>query len=385
VKSTARTVSRMQGSGIREIMDLAAGRPDVVHLEVGEPDFPTPTHVIDAAARAARDGFTKYTPNRGLAEVRESMARKILQRNGFEVPIDQIVVTTGAVNGIMEALMVVCDPGDVVLLPDLAWPNYEIMTTFLDVPVRRYPLVPGAGFTPDLEALDHLCAASPRAKALLVNSPGNPTGGVFDRTVTAAMLEIASRYDLYVVSDECYEDIIFEGEHVSPAALDDSGRVVTVFSVSKSYAMTGWRIGYVAASRKIAPMLSKVQQAVTSCATAVAQKAAQAALDGDQACVLEMRASYKRRRDRAVELLEEARLLVSRPRGAFYIMADTSATRMGGYELCKRLVLEHDVAVAPGETFGPSGAGMVRISLAAGLPDLDEGVRRFTNAVVAWS
>ncbi len=385
MKPIAKTTGRMRGSGIREIMDLAAGRPDVVHLEVGEPDFPTPDHVIDAAARAAKDGFTKYTANRGLVEVREAMAKKICERNGFEVPIDQIVVTTGAVNGIVQALMVFCDPGDVLLLPDLAWPNYEVMATLLDLPVRRYPLVQEAGFTPDLEALDQLCATTRGAKVLVVNSPGNPTGGVFDREVVEGIVEIATRHDLYVVSDECYEDIIFEGEHVSPASLDDSGRVVTVFSVSKSYAMTGWRIGYVAASREVATMLSKVQQAVTSCATAVAQKAAEAALRGDQACIVEMRASYKQRRDRAVELLEEPRLLVSRPRGAFYIMADTSATHMDGYELCRKLVLEHGVAVAPGETFGPSGVGMVRISLAAALPDVVEGVRRFTRAVADWS
>ncbi len=385
MKPIAKTTRRMRGSGIREIMDLAAGRPDVVHLEVGEPDFPTPDHVIDAAARAAKDGFTKYTANRGLVEVREAMAKKICERNGFEVPIDQIVVTTGAVNGIVQALMVFCDPGDVLLLPDLAWPNYEVMATLLDLPVRRYPLVPEAGFTPDLEALDQLCATTRGAKVLVVNSPGNPTGGVFDREVVEGILEIATRHDLYVISDECYEDIIFEGEHVSPASLDDSGRVVTVFSVSKSYAMTGWRIGYVAASREVATMLSKVQQAVISCATAVAQKAAEAALNGDQACVVEMRTSYKQRRDRAVELLEEARLLVSRPRGAFYIMADASAAHMGGYELCKRLVLERGVAVAPGETFGDGGAGMVRISLASALPDLVEGVGRFTTAIADWS
>jgi aspartate/methionine/tyrosine aminotransferase len=236
VKPIAKTTRRMRGSGIREIMDLAAGRPDVVHLEVGEPDFPTPDHVIDAAARAAKDGFTKYTANRGLVEVREAMAKKICERNGFEVPIDQIVVTTGAVNGIVQALMVFCDPGDVLLLPDLAWPNYEVMATLLDLPVRRYPLVPEAGFTPDLEALDQVCATTRGAKVLVVNSPGNPTGGVFDREVVEGILEIATRHDLYVISDECYEDIIFEGEHVSPASLDDSGRVVTVFSVSKSYA-----------------------------------------------------------------------------------------------------------------------------------------------------
>lgn len=385
MKPPARTIAGLRRSGIREIMDLAAQRDDVLHLEVGEPDFPTPAHVLEAAARAAAAGYTKYTANRGIPAVRETMARKIAARNGFEVDIDQVVVTTGGVNAIVQALMVLCDPGDVILLPDPAWPNYEMMATVIDASVRRYPLVPATGFLPDLDALDRLCRETPGSKVLLINSPGNPTGGVFDRATMQGLVEVATRHDLYLVSDECYEDIIFEGRHVSPASLDDSGRVVSAFTVSKSYAMTGWRIGYLAVSPDLAPMISKLQETMTSCATAVAQKAAQAAIGGDQACVVEMRDAYRRRRDLAAELLAAAGLLVTRPHGAFYIMADTSSTGLDGYEFCRRLVIEHGVAVAPGETFGPSGVGTVRISLTTPPADLEEGIRRFAGAVRAWS
>jgi aspartate/methionine/tyrosine aminotransferase len=385
VKPIARTIAGMKRSGIREIMDLAAASPGVLHLEVGQPDFDTPAHIVEAAAWAAANGYTRYTPNKGLVEVREAMARKITERNGFAVDIDQVVVTTGAVNAIIQALMVVCDPGDAILLPDPSWPNYAMMARIIDAPIARYPLVPSEGFTPDLDALEQVCRDTPHAKAIVVNTPGNPTGAVCERDVLEAMLDIAVRHDLFVVSDECYEDIVFDGTHTSLGFLDPDGRVMSTFSVSKSYAMTGWRIGYATATRELAAMISKLQEAVTSCATAVAQKAAEAAIEGDQACVAEMRDSYRLRRDRAVELLEATGLLLSRPKGAFYIMADTSSTGMDGYDLCKRLITEHGVAVAPGETFGPSGAGMVRISLATALDDLTEGITRLAGAVHGWS
>lgn len=385
MKPAAESITSMKRSGIREIMDLAWQTPDVLHLEYGEPNFQTPDHIVEAAARAAAEGYTKYTPNRGLPEVRGAMARKIGERNGFEVDVDQIVVTTGAVNGLVQALIVLCDPGDAILLPDPAWPNFEMMTHIVRADPVRYPLMPHAGFLPDLDELERICAATPHAKVLLVNSPSNPTGAVFDEATHRRMLEIATDHELYVLTDESYEEIVFEGEHVSPAALDHSGRVITVFSVSKGYAMTGWRIGYVAAAPELAELISKLQEAVTACASAVCQKAAQAALEGDQWCVAEMREAYRTRRDRVAAMLEEAGLLLSMPHGAFYIMADTSSTGMDGYDFAKRLIVEHRVALAPGETFGPSGTGMVRISLAAGLEVLEEGVSRLATAVDAWS
>lgn len=385
MRPPSQAISRMPRSGIRAIMELASQHDDVLHLEVGQPDFETPAHVIEAAARAAADGFTKYTPNRGIPSVRETMARKIAERNGFEVDIGQIVVTTGAVNGLIQALMVVCDPGDVVLISDPAWPNYEMMAQVLGTPVRRFPLVPEAGFLPDLDELEALCRETPQAKVMVMNSPGNPTGGVFDRASVEGILDIAARHDLYVVSDECYEDIVFEGEHISPGALDDTGRVISVFTVSKSYAMTGWRIGYVAASPEIATLIAKLQEAVTACASSVAQKAAEAAIGGDQSCVAVMRDSYRHRRDSAFALLEQSSLAVSKPHGAFYVMADTTTTGLDGYEFCRRLILESGVAVAPGETFGPSGAGTVRVSLATARQDLEEGIRRMAASIREWS
>ena len=373
----------MKRSGIREIMDLAAQRTDVLHLEVGQPDFATPSHIVEAACTAAMQGYTTYTANKGLLEVRESITAKLKRDNGIDVSADDVVISCGAVNALFETLVALVSPGDAILLPDPGWPNYEMMADTLSARISRYPLLPDQGFIPDLERLDAL-AADPGVKVLIINSPGNPTGAVFPRWVVEALVEIARRHDLYLISDECYEQIVFEGEHVSPGSLDHGGRVLSVFSMSKSYAMTGWRMGYVTGESSIVELVAKVQEPVVSCATAISQKAGQAALEGDQSCVREMTASYRARRDVVVDLLRAGGLMINEPQGAFYIVADISSASTDSYAFARRLVAEKGVAVAPGLTFGPSGAGMVRLSLATGIDQLRTGTERLVEAVSEW-
>jgi aspartate aminotransferase/aminotransferase len=373
----------MKRSGIREIMDLAAQRADVLHLEVGQPDFATPSHIVEAACAAATQGYTTYTANKGLLEVRESITVKLKQDNGIDVPADDIVISCGAVNALFESLVALVSPGDGILLPDPGWPNYEMMADTLSAKVSRYPLLPDQGFIPDLERLDAL-AAAPDAKVLIINSPGNPTGAVFPRWVVEELVEIARRRDLYLISDECYEQIVFEGEHVSPGSLDHEGRVLSVFSMSKSYAMTGWRMGYLTGESSLVDLVAKVQEPVVSCATSIAQKAGQAALEGDQSCVREMTASYRARRDMVVDLLRAGGLLINEPKGAFYILADISSASSDSYAFARRLVAEKGVAVAPGLTFGPAGAGVVRLSLATDSDNLRAGTERLVEAVAEW-
>lgn len=363
-------------------MDLAWSTPGVIHLEVGEPDFATPDHVLDAAARAAAEGYTKYTPNAGIPEVRETLAAKVTTHNGFDTAPENIVVTVGAVNALYHTVMVLCEPGDAVLIPDPAWPNYEIMAMAAGVRPVRYPLDPAAGFVPGWEALE-VAAATPGAKAVIMNSPGNPTGAVWDRSTVERFVEVAQRHGLWVISDEAYEDIVFEGPHVSPATIAGRERVVSVFTMSKSYAMTGWRVGYAVAPREVATAMANLSEAVIACVPGITQKAAQAAVEGDQGCVAEMRDAYQRRRDLVSDRLEAADMLVARPRGAFYVLADVSAAAEDGYDLCRRLVTEHGVATAPGETFGLSGAGMIRLSLAASDEDVRTGVDRVVEAMAA--
>ena len=384
MKPPAQTVVAMRRSGIREVMDLALASKDVLHLEVGEPDFPSPPHVLEAAARAVAEGYTKYTANRGLLSLREVICAKLAECNGIVVEPDQVVVTTGGVTALMETLIALVEPGEEILVPDPGWPNYEMMAAVVKATPIRYPLDRSAGYEPDLERLAEL-ARRPRAKVLIVNSPSNPTGSVWTAATLERLVEIARASDLYVLSDEVYEEIVFEGEHVSPATFDDEGRVISVFSFSKTYAMTGWRIGYVVAAPALTTLIAKVQEPVISCATAVAQKAAEAAITGSQDCVIVMRDAYHHRRDLAVAALREANVYVSEPHGTFYVLADVGRATQDTRDFAARLVGERGVAVAPGETFGPGGAGLVRLSLAAAPEVIEEGIARLAAAVEAES
>jgi aspartate/methionine/tyrosine aminotransferase len=370
----------MPRSGIREIMDLARGREGVLHLEVGEPDLPTPAHVVEAGARAARDGHTRYTANAGTASLRRAIADKLADRNGIAAEPEQIVVTAGAVNALLSALMTLVEPGEGILVPDPGWPNYQMMATMLNAQAIPYPLDRDAGYEPDLERLDAL-AQCPGAKVVIVNSPGNPTGAVWSRDTVRRVVEIAQEHGLYVVSDEVYEEIVFGGEHVSPARFDVDGRVITISGVSKTYAMTGWRIGYLAATEELAGLVAKAQEAIVACPNAIAQVAAEAALTGPQDCVREMRDAYRRRRDTAVAALRAAGLLTSEPGGAFYILADVSRAADDTAAFARALVVDHGLAVAPGATFGAGGAGLVRLSLASAADVIDEGIARLVRAV----
>jgi aspartate/methionine/tyrosine aminotransferase len=361
-------------------MDLALGRDDVIRLETGEPDFPTPPHVVEAAARAAADGFTKYTANRGLLSLRETICAKLEERNSLAVDPQQVVVTTGGVTAVFEALAALVERGEQILIPDPGWPNYRMTAAALEAEPVAYPLGRAAGLQPDLDALARL-ARHPRAKAIVINSPSNPTGAVWPRETLEGVLEIARERDLYVVSDEVYEEIVFEGEHFSPASVDDDGCVVTVFSFSKTYAMTGWRVGYAVGPPSIADLIAKAQEAIVGCASGVAQKAAEAALTSPQDCVTEMRDAYRRRRDLAVAALHDGGCFVSEPHGAFYVLADVATD--DSYEFARRLVADAGVAVAPGETFGRIGAGLVRISLATAPEALQEGIARLVAAAQA--
>jgi aspartate/methionine/tyrosine aminotransferase len=217
---------------------------------------------------------------------------------------------------------------------------------------------------------------------LITNTPSNPTGAVWQRETVEATVDIAVRNGLYVLSDEVYDEMAFDGEHVASAPFAPD-HVVTVYSLSKTYAMTGWRIGYLAAPAGLVGALSKVPEVEVSCPTAPAQWAAVAALDGPQDCVREMRDAYRSRRDLAVTALRTENLFVAEPRGAFYIFADVSAATSDTLEFAKHLVRDHGVACAPGDTFGPGGAGLVRISLAAAHETVTEGIRRIGAAVRA--
>src|SRR5260370_24001527 len=223
VKPLAHGPSSMRRSGIREVMDLAADASDVLHLEVGEPDFPTPAHIVEAAVAAARAGFTHYTPNAGLPELRDAIAHVASEVHGRAVARDQVVVTSGSVCGLMTSLMAVVEPGEEVLIRDPGWPNYEMMVLSIGAIPVRYRLPEEEDFALDVDALGML--VGPRTKAIIVNSPSNPTGAVFGSQIAQALVGLAREHDLYILSDEVYDRLVYEGQHHSPACWDADGRV----------------------------------------------------------------------------------------------------------------------------------------------------------------
>ena len=378
----SRAVESLPRSGIREIMELAWTVDDPIHLEVGEPNFPTPAHIVEAAHQAALGGFTRYTPNAGIPELREVLATKVRDRNDIDASADQIVVTPGAVVGVYSVMAAVADPGTELLVSDPCWPNYLLMTELLGIRAVRFPLTAEDDFVPNAARIEpHI---TEQTKALLLNSPGNPTGATTDRESLQELIELARTYDLWVLSDEVYDEIWFDEPFVSAGPLDPDGRVVTFFSFSKTYAMTGWRVGYLVSPPGLTESVIKAQEPITSCVNAPAQKAAVAAVTGPQEMVAEMRKAYHERRDVVVDLLEKEGIPYVRPTGAFYLMADVSGSGLTDLEFARRLVLERGVAVVPGTTFGPDSGAYVRISLATATEPLLEGVSRLADAVRTW-
>jgi len=363
----------MSFAAFREMNARASAIPGAIRLELGDPDFVTPVHIVDAARDAALAGFTKYTLPAGLPSLRELLAVKLRERNGIERSPNEIVVTAGACGALFTAMLALLEPGDEVLLPDPGWPNYPPIVEAVGCRAVYYPLDLRAGGAPDPGALE--ARIGPSARAIVVNSPGNPAGQVLSGEVLSSLLEIARQRDLWVISDEAYEDVLFEGEHVSLTG----DRVVSIFSFSKSYAMTGWRVGYaVAPDAEVAARIARAQEPVTWSVSSVSQKAAEAALLGPQACVAEMREAYRTRRDAALAQLDAAGIGYVRPRGAFYLMVDVSAAG-DDVDFAWRLLEDAGVAVVPGKAFGPTGAGYVRVSLSVAPDALAAGIELLTT------
>ncbi|MDQ2961158.1 MAG: aminotransferase class I/II-fold pyridoxal phosphate-dependent enzyme, partial [Candidatus Dormibacteraeota bacterium] len=323
----------MPSSGIREIMYAALGRPDVIRLEVGEPDFPTPRHIVDAANSAAIDGHTGYVESAGIPQLREALATKVREHNGYGVAPDQVIVSQGGVQGIFATLLALTQTGDEVLLPDPAWPNFLMMVRLLNLHAVTYPLTGDSNFLPTIETLERL--VTERTRLMVLNSPSNPLGVVIDRPHMRELLEFAESHGLWTLSDECYDQITFDDSFVSPASIAPE-HVVSVYSFSKTYAMTGWRVGYVVAPPQVAPTLAKCQEPLLSCINTPAQFAALAAVTGAQEVVTGMRDAYCQRRDAALAVLDGTPLHALTPQGAFYLWVDVSSIGLPSRELALR-------------------------------------------------
>jgi aspartate/methionine/tyrosine aminotransferase len=372
MKSLVPGIQALNITPILQIAALASQQPGCIRLETGEPDFRTPEHIRRAALAAIEERSITYGPPPGLLSLRQALAAKVQRVNGYTTSPEGISIASGGTGALMGALQVICEPGDECLIPDPAWPLYESMLACIGARAVHYRLHPEAGWLPDLDELERL--VRPRTKALLINSPANPTGAVFSRALLEALITFAQRHDLYLVSDEAYDELVYEGEHISPAALCDDGRVISAYTFSKTYAMTGWRIGYAVARPEISKAITVAVSAACTNVSHIAQWAAEAALAGPQDCVAEMRAAYHRRRDAALAVLQSYGMSAHPPRGAFYLMIDISPAGLPSLEFALSLLKERNISVAPGSAFGETIDGYVRVSLASALTDLERGL-----------
>ena len=379
MKPFAAVPTRLPRSGIREIMALSAEMEDVIHLEVGQPDFPTPEHIVEATCRHVRNGQTKYVANAGVTELRRAAARYFERRTGIATGVENILVTPGAVMSVATCFLAILEPGDEILLPDPGWPNYHMAASLVHAESVFYPLRPERQFLPTVEDLEGL--VSDRTKLLVICTPSNPTGQVYGETLMAELMEFATRRDLYVLSDEIYGEIVFDGDHVSALTYDRDERTIIVNGMSKAYAMTGFRVGFSRARPDYVELATKLQEPFVSCGVGFAQLAAAEGLEGPRDFVENMRLEYKQRREVALEVLRQHDLFRYSPGGAFYLLIDISSTAMDSRDFALELLEEKRVAVAPGNTFGDMCADHIRISIASTPENIREGVTRICTMI----
>ena len=364
--SMAETARKLESEGVK-----------VVHFEIGEPDFTTPENIIEAAFREMKKGQTHYTSSRGVPQLCEAIAEHEKQFGIHADPKKNIIVTPGSKFAVYSLLMALADPGDEVIVVSPVWPSYADIVTI--VGAKPIYVKTDESLHIDSEALSK--AVTKKTRLVMVNSPNNPTGGVLEKSDLKLLRDVAVDRDLLVMSDEIYKMMVYDGaQHTSIATLPDmAGRTVVIDGFSKTYAMTGWRLGYAVGDEKIIENMIKIQQNTTTCPTSFAQFAAVEALKGPQDFVKKMLDEYGVRRKTAVKLLREiAGVKCPDPRGAFYAFPDVSSFGKSDREISKEL-LQVGVTLTAGSPFGPGGEGHLRVSYATGLKDIVEGMQRLKN------
>ncbi len=357
-----------------------------VPFHIGQPDFDTPEHIKQAAKDALDQGLTAYTSNYGLPVLRRAVADKLASENCITVdPETQVIITVGSNEAVLMAMMATLNPGDEVLIPDPMWLHYLYCARLAGARVTSIPLRAENSFQLDPDELQRLL--TPRTKMIVLNSPHNPTGVVFSRETILAVADMAEKYNWVVLSDEIYEKMIYDGlPHFSPGSIEAiQNRTITVNGFSKTYAMTGWRVGYAAASPHLIGAMVRAHQYTTICATSFAQAGALAALKGPQESAQSMFHEFARRRKVVIERLQQIPdISLVPPQGAFYAFPDIRAWGASSESIAERLLEEEGVAVIPGKAFGAYGEGYLRISFACGLPQIQQGLsamRRFGQKI----
>ncbi|WP_444684101.1 aminotransferase [Alkalicoccus luteus] len=372
----SRAVESIQPSGIRRFFDMASSMENIISLGVGEPDFTTPWNVREASIHSLESGRTSYTANAGLIELREAISDYMLER--FDVhyrPDDEVIVTVGASEGIDIALRSVVDPGDDVLIVEPCFVSYAPLVSMAGGQPIPVPTFMKDDFQVTLETLEE--KVTPKTKALMISFPNNPTGGVMGREDLEKLRSFIIEHDLVVLSDEIYAELSYDQEHVSTAAIEGlKERTILISGFSKSFAMTGWRVGYVCAPAVYAAAMLKIHQYAMMCASTMAQYAALEALTNGRQEMEEMITSYRQRRNFFVKSLREAGLSCHTPGGAFYAFPSITASGLTSEQFAEQLLLEQHVAVVPGHVFGEGGEGHIRCSYAASMAQLEEAVDR---------
>ncbi len=374
--------------------DLRTEGIDVIDLGVGEPDFNTPENIIAAAKRAMDEGWTKYTPGSGLLSLREAICEKLRRDNNLSYTPDQIIVSNGAKHSLSTCCQAILNPGDQAIIFSPYWVSFPEFIRLADGEPVVIPTFTDQNFTPDFEQLEK--QINPRIRLMIINSPSNPTGAVWDTETVQRLLGYAAEHNWVVLSDECYEQLVYDGEFLSTEAVNDVGAtVITIQSLSKTYAMTGWRIGYAAGDTTIIKAMSKIQGQATSCANSIGQMAAIEALTGDQSVVKEMKQAFLKRRNTMLDRIKKIPgIKCQTPGGAFYTFPDIThylGTSFGGkkidtsFELSDYILDSAKTTTVAGAGFG--GEGYIRLSYAtdeetflAGLDRIEESLTKLKES-----
>lgn len=382
----AKKMEHMPFSGIRVVMEKAtqmdARGENVIHLELGRPDFDTPEVIKEAAFKSLQNGNVFYTSNYGTMQLRKAIAKKLKEENNVDYEPSEILITVGVGEGTFDAFGAFLEEGDEVLIPDPVWLNYIHVPEYFGAKAVPYTLKEENDYQIDLEELES--KITDRTKMIVIISPNNPTGGVLERDVLEKLADIAIRHDLWVMSDEIYEKLIFDGKkHISIASLPGmKERTITLNGFSKAYSMTGWRLGYMAAPKEIISGAVRLHQHINTCAASFVQDAGVVALEKAEPDVQTMLQEYQKRRDYVVKAINEIDgLSCNVPKGAFYLFVNIKELGRTSMEMAEYFLDEAKVAMVPGTAFGAAGEGYIRLSYASSYENLVEACRRLKAAV----
>lgn len=374
-------IAYLPPSPIRKMFDMAEKMDNVINFCLGEPDFITPNNVIEVAKKSLDKGETHYTPNSGLLELKQEIVKSLEKYDGLAYdPENEIMVTGGAMEGLLLSMMALIDPGEEIILANPSYVNYKDQVHICHGIPKFVPVYEKDGFNFTIENLK--CAINDKTKAILINSPSNPTGGVASEELMREIAKLAIENDLYIIFDEVYKHLIYGNEKFFNIASIDGmkERTLVLDSLSKSHAMTGWRIGYIAGPKEIVSNLPKIHECNVSCMPAFIQKGAIEALKNGDDAVRKMRVEYERRRELIYNGLNSIDgLSCVKPKGAFYIFLNITKTGLSSEEFAMRLLNEEKVAIVPGTAFGSEGDGFLRISYALSEDKIREGLKRIAR------